>query len=256
MAVQDPMKWFRRQASPVTFVLTGIVIIGALLSWAMPGFMLSTFGFDGHLIPKVWTILTYPFAESVLLSGGSGPIFAIFLALWLLGIGRNLEPDHGSRNFLLLWIGCTLVGVIPLAIFGYYAMGTLIPVAMLSVIWGTRFKDATVMLFGIVPILGKWIAVISVLSVFFSYAVTGSMIFAGILACVGCGVAYPYAANKIPFLPYGFRRASNAYVKAKPTKAQLKREKEYYDDVYRREKERDERERLRKLFEDSLGDEK
>ena len=253
MAVTDPMKWFRRQPAPVSLVLTIVVIVGALLTWAKPDFMIEWFAFVGQVFPKVWTLFTYPLASSVLMSA-TGPIFTVFLAMWLLSVGRNLEGDHGGKKFLLLWFVTTLIGVIPLAIFGYGALGTLVPVAMLTVMWGTRFQNSTVMIFGLVPVLGKWVAVLSVLTVFFSYASTGSQFFAGFLACIGCLVAYLYASNRIPKVPYGLRHGVN--VKPKPTKAQIAKEKEYFDDVYRREKEREERERLRKLFEDSLGDEK
>ncbi len=246
---------FRPQTSPVTYGLTGVILLGALLTWGNPVWMTETFAMLGRPFPKVWTILTYPLADTVLLHAGTGPIFTVFLVMWLLGMGRNLEPEHGSAKFLGLWFALTLIGAIPLAIAGYSAGGTLIPVAMLSVIWGIRFKDATVMLFGLVPIAGKWLAVMSVLVVFFNYAVSGSQVLAGLLACLGCGVAYLYADNKIPKVRYGLKFAQ-VQTQHKPTKAQVEREKQYYDDVHRREKEREERERLRKLFEDSLGDDK
>lgn len=253
MAVKDPMGWFRRQPAPVSLALTIVVILGALITWAQPELMKKNFAFDGTAFPKIWTLFTYPLVNPVL-TGSAGPLFTVFLAMWLLNVGRMLEGDHGSKKFLGLWFALTLVGVLPLAIFKFAAYGTLVPVAMMTVIWGTRFQNSTVMLFGLVPVLGKWIAVMSVLSVFFSYASSGSMFFAGILACIGCGVAYLYAANKIPKVPYGLRHGT--YVKPKPTKAQIEKEKQYYEDVHRREKEREERERLRKLFESSLGDDK
>ena len=43
---------------------------------------------------------------------------------------------------------------------------------------------------------------------------------------------------------------------SKAAKATERREKSYYDDVFRRAKEREDRERLRKLLESSLDDDK
>jgi hypothetical protein len=58
-----------------------------------------------------------------------------------------------------------------------------------------------------------------------------------------------FAVNKLPGLSY-----SKPVFKAAPSKAQIAKENRFYDDVRRREQERAEKERLRKLFEGSIKD--
>jgi hypothetical protein len=68
-----------------------------------------------------------------------------------------------------------------------------------------------------------------------------------LFAVVPLGIAYLYAADKIPFLPWGSaRRASRGLV------TRIKTDYQTIDKAFDRQKEREERERLRKLFEASL----
>lgn len=249
MAVQDPTRWFRQQTAKVTVALCALTVIGSLIAWTSPQTFINAFGYIGSPFPKVWTLFTYPFINS------PSPIFLLFQVLWLYFVGSIIERDHGSQKFLYLWLVISVVGAIPLSFFKLPLLGMLVPDAMLVTIWATRYPNTIVRLFMCIPVAAKWIGIIAVATVFFMYASEGSETIRGLMAILGCAVAFFYAKNLIPNLPYGLRHGT-AYVKPKPTKAQVAREKEYYDDVYRREKEREERERLRKLFEDSIGDEK
>jgi membrane associated rhomboid family serine protease len=243
------LSWFRKQSSPATICLVFLLILGCFLTWMMPMFMGNNFAFVGQIFPRVWTLITYPFANTTLTSQ-AGPLFALFLALWVLMVGGTLERDHGSRNFWILWFSVTLISVLPLAIVRETALGTLIPVACLTVMWGTRYPDQIVQLLGIVPVPAKYIAMLSTLAVFFGYASNGTAWYIGLLACVGCLISYLYASNRIPKLRYGLKPAvASAYSRSKPTKAEREREDAFLKNVYDREKEREERERLRKLFE-------
>jgi hypothetical protein len=62
-------------------------------------------------------------------------------------------------------------------------------------------------------------------------------------------LSYLFASGRIPWLPY-----AGPSTKYKPSKAQRAREQTFFDDVRKREQERTERERLRKLFESSFDD--
>jgi membrane associated rhomboid family serine protease len=165
-----------------------------------------------------------------------------------------LEYDLGSRRFLYLWLAASLIGVLPLVILKQPVVGMLVPGAILVTIWATRNPNQTVMVFMIIPVAAKWIGIAAVLGVFASYSGGTAQPLIGLAAVVGCIIGFLYARDMIPNLSYG--RGSMNKQAAKPTRAQKAREKEYYDDVYRREKEREEKERLRKLFEGSLDDKK
>ncbi len=243
------MKWFRRQTAPATIVLCGLIIVGSLFTWFAPRVAQDILAYPGLPFPKIWTLFTYPFIAF------PNPIFLLFSVMWMYFIGTLLERDHGSTKFVYLWLAISAIGVLPLTIFKAPMMGALIPDAVLVTIWGTRYPDMVVRLFMCIPVKAKWIAVVSVAVIFFNFASGPNQIFVGLAAISSSILGFLYAKNMIPKVPYGLRHGT-MYAKPKPTKAQIQKEKQYYDDVYRREKEREERERLRKLFEDSLGDEK
>lgn len=249
MAVQDPAKWFRRQTAPTTVVLCALVIVGFFVAWSAPQFVSDYLAYPGLPFPKIWTLFTYPFLQVM------SPIFLLLQIMWLFWVGSMLERDHGSKKFAYLWLTVSALGVLPLSIIGKPNAGMFIPDAILVAIWATRYPNMIIRLFMCIPVAAKWIGMVVVASVFFAYASGPNQIPAGFLAISGCILGFFYARNMIPKVPYGLRHGT-MYVKPKPTKAQIEREKQYYDDVHRREKEREERERLRKLFEDSIGDEK
>lgn len=236
---QSPWK-----SSPVTFGILALLVVGMLAAWGSGGKATAPLAFVGVEPWKVYTWLTYPY--TVFLS----PFSALFLGIWLYQIGTITEAEHGSKSFLLVWLGLCAISVLPLILVKASAAGSFLPVAALTVMWATRRPESTLMLFGLVPIKAKWIGVLSALTVFFNYASIGSEFYIGFIALVGCLVAFLYAANRIPNVCYGFGHGS--YLKPKPTKAQKKKEEAYFSDVFEREKEREERERLRKLFESSL----
>ena len=247
MALQDPMKWFRRQTAPVTVVLCALVVLGAFLTWGSPNFFVSTFAYDGSPFPKIWTLFTYPFLESM------SPIYLLLQVMWLYWVGTMLERDHGTRKFIYLWLAVSLLGALGMTIVRAPAMGMFIPDAILVAIWATRYPNMTIRLFMCIPVAAKWLGMIVVASVFFRYASGPGQMLTGFAAISGCILGWFYARNMIPKLPYGLRYGT---MNSKPTRAEKARDQEYYDDVYRREKEREERERLRKLFEGSLEDKK
>jgi membrane associated rhomboid family serine protease len=245
--MQAALSWFRRQSRPATVILVGLFIVGNLLAWMFPAVIPNALGFDGNLFPKVWTVLTYPY-----FSGFIGPINLVFLSMWLLSIGGRIENDHGQKNYWIIWLIATAVCALPLLFVKLPAYGYVAPVACLTVMWATRFPNEIVRLFMCIPVPAKLIGWMSAAGVFFIYAGQGSLWYVGLLACIGCILAYVFASNRIPKVSYGLGYGS--YVKPKKTKGQKQREDQYFSDVYLREKEREEKERLRKLFENSLED--
>jgi len=102
----------------------------------------------------------------------------------------------------------------------------------------------------VIPITGKWIAIID--SALVLFVVGDGNPVAGIFALFPLGLAWAYAANRLPGLT--FDKSPSKHSRA--AKATERRDQSYYDDVFRRAKEREEQERLRKLFESSLEDDK
>lgn len=238
--LDDARSWARRQGSPVTIGLILSLIASYLLMWFTEGRPFSSLIFDpAHPLP--WTPLTYPFA-------GEGPvIFFLFMLLWLYWIGSSLEHDLGSRKFGVL---CLVMTLLPVLFLGFGSLlvqrptslaNELLPLAALTVAWGTRNSSLPVRLWGIIPVTGAMIAILDVLIVIFSYPPIVSW-----LAVLPLGFAYLFAKNKVPFFTYS--KPVYAY---KPSKQKVQEEARYFEEVKKREQERAERERLRKLFEKS-----
>ena len=247
MAVQDPVKWFRRQSAPVAVTLSILLVLGAVLGTFAPAFSHDFLTMGENFPAKFWTILTYPFVGFI-------SIFLVFAVLWIYWVGSMLESDLGSRKFAIVWLLASVVGVLPLVLLREGTFGMLIPGAILVTIWATRNPNMTILVMMIVPVAAKWIGLLAVIGVFVTYSGGSAHPFIGLAAISGCVVGWLFAKNMLPGVAYG--KATVSRPTNKPTRAQKAREQEYYDDVYRREKEREEKERLRKLFEDSLEDKK
>lgn len=231
--------------TPVTVGLTVAVVCGAILTLGKPTWMLETLGFSGTLLPQLWTSLTYVLVNSL------GPLGLVFLPLWLLSIGGSVERDHNTPRFAVLLLALTLLSVLPFIILQKPLSGILIPDAALTVIWAARQPNACVMVFGLIPVKAKWIAWLGVASVLVSYG-AGNLVM-GFTSLLSCLAAFLYATNRLP-IRYGFSQMSGGA--PRKSKAQKEKEDAYLSDVFLREQERAERERLRRLFEGSLEDDK
>lgn len=231
--------------TPVTLGLTATVVIGAILTLGSSQFMLSTFGFNGSLFPKVWTMVTYPFVNSL------GPLGLVFLPLWLLSVGGTVERDHSTSRFAAIIAVLVLLSWLPFLILRQPLYGILVPNSALTAIWATRQPNACVMVFGLVPVKAKWIGWLGVASVLVTYGAGNLPL--GILALASCLLAYLYASNRLP-IRYGYSQSLAGG--GKRSKAQREKEDAYLSEVFLREQEREERERLRRLFEGSLEDDK
>lgn len=235
-----------------------LCIVGALTVWASNGI----FELLAHRVgsfSRPWTLITYPFALETLAGGGFGIIWLLFLALWLYQVGGQIEGELGTKKYVGLWLILTVLPALVLLPTAFmnpdklfarpvFLAGSLLPVGGITVVWATRYPTAPVSMFGVIPLQAKWIGYFMVAAVILSYGGNGNF-FVGLLAAAALLFPFFFARNQVPGFPY-----STTYSKAKPSKEQIKKEKEYFDDVKRREKEREERERLRKLFESSLDE--
>src|SRR2546421_141626 len=114
-----------------------------------------------------------------------------------------------------------------------------------SVMWGRENPTATILLMFIIPISGKWMAWLSAALVFFQTQPPQLAPFAALPLLL----AYLFAANK---LPVSYSRHDRRYTA--PAKKTERYDRKYYEEVRRREQDRNERERLRKLFESSVNE--
>jgi len=238
----------RASGAPITVFIIGIAIFIFIVDWASQGALLGIkLAFWPFIFPaNPYSVLTYPFV-------GNGLISLLFLGFWLWSIGSIVERDLGSSRFLTFWLAVTFLGA-----FFHFCSGWLtgnqtpmkglwIPTAAVTVAWGTRYASAPLMFMFAIPMTGKWLAWLAVFLVFFgSYSPV-----LGFFALMPLGVAYLYAANKLPF----FKWSSYRNYRSDPFSFNGFFQK-MTGSISKLKKEREEKKRLRKLFERSFKDNK
>lgn len=250
--ISNFQSWSRQQAAPVTIGWTVSLVVTAIISLftnhaPVSWFALQSSGF------QIYTLLSYPWALAA--AQGFGVIFFLFLIMWLLAVGGSLERDLGTVRFSLFVLSMIVLPAVLMVLAGMLLkspvllLGTLVPIAGLTVAWCVRNPSMEIRLMGVFPLQARWLAWLTVLIVFTSYAIPSPIL--GLVACIHLAVAFAFATNRIPGVPY-----SRPVYQKYQSKAAREREQAYIDEVKAREKEREERERLRKLFEGSLNDDK
>lgn len=241
----------RRQGAPGTAGLIAAFLTSFILAWLFQDSFLPALALKTSQGFMPWTLFTYPFAISGL---GGGIIWLLFACWWMWWIGTAVESEVGTPKFLALFFGLSAIAalfiMLGVALMPHMTQRLVSPslgISALTVIWGTRNPTSCVRLMGCIPVTGAIIAWLDVAITLFGYGAGAPLL--GVFAILHLGLAYAYASNRLPFLPYGKGSATHRYLRATE-----KRDASYFADVRRREQERQERERLRKLFEGGVGD--
>lgn len=259
MALQQGSSWFRRQAAPIT-----IGIVASLVIFAFGWLFLQAKGVEQFVLSptwqsKPWTLFTYPWADVPFASGGKLLGF-VFLCIWIFFMGGSSERDLGPSKYAVLWLTMVLLPALFIVLLGpsvgiVAAAGMWLPSAGVTLVWCVRNPTSQIMLYGLIPLSGKWLGWITIAATILLSG-RGNPLF-GVISGLHLAVAWAFAANRIPFRTYS--RGGGTFGKAKLAdrpflKKADRMDKSYYDDVKKREKDRDERERLRKMFESSVND--
>ncbi|RYG46791.1 hypothetical protein EON79_09160 [bacterium] len=249
--IENGRRWAQRQGKPLSLGIVVGLIVTSLVTFFVPSVYRALYFNAGDMGERPWSFLTYPLAYT----GVGGPftiLFFIFLLFWVLFAGGFLEKDAGIGKAAAFWVVMTVLPAIVMGIGGRLLgtgvplAGPYLPVAAVTVYWGIRNKEFPILLWGILPLKGLYIAILDVVGTFFMFGAGGGAApILGLLACIHLGIAWLLAERamiRIPDVP-------------KKTKAQLEREEKFEDEVLRRKKERDEVERLRRLLEGPTGGE-
>ena len=224
-------------------VTLGLVValgIGALLTLLFPyAIGMNLMYVPAEALAQPWSILLYPFAVPMW-GGLLGPVWTVFLLLWTWRTGSFLEEKLELRRYVALLLAATIVPAGLLSIPGAQSIlvGPFMPVAVLTVVWATRNATMPMCFWGF-SVAAKWVGALSALGIFAEHYRIG--IAAGFVSLVPLGIAWAWAAERIPFLPF--------YVKARPSKQEAQREIDFMKEVAKRKDDRADRERLRKLLE-------
>jgi len=257
MALRDFQSRLRRSGNPATIVILAISAAVWLISWMTQG----TFGLRLSFysdFSQPWGVVTYPFASYGL---GTGFVWVLLLFYWFWWVASDNERMLGTAKFVAVFFGFAVAALVFLFIGallhrmlfvepGPNLSGLELVTAALTVMWCVRNKGAMVRMFAILPVSGLILGWITVGIVLFGYGSIYRSPLMGVFACLHLGLAYLFVIGRVPGLTYA--RPSQS---SKVLKAQEQRSRAYYDEVSRRAKDREERERLRKLFEGSLKDE-
>lgn len=205
---------------PATIGLIALGSVPFLLAWFGLKQLVDWFALAPVLaLARPWTLLLYPLAD---VGNGSAIIGVLFLSYWLYMIGSSLEKEIGTGLL------AAATGILTLAGGLAWWLG------------GSLMMPAAVQ-------MAKWLAVLTAVVVLFISGSGAPLM--GVFALLPLLLAFLYATNRIPGLKFG---ATVADVKS--SKKQRQEFDNYMNDVYKREQEREERERLRRLFESSLDD--
>ncbi len=249
-AFDDLRKAAKQSGTPATVALIGLLVGTFFINWFLNGRLSGALDFvPANALSRPWTFLTYSLAAEPSLF-----IFFLFTCMWLWWIGGSVERDLGTNRFVTFWIGLTLTGALAILAaaglmgFNYpvHLLGCFIPLAGITVAWGTRNPGSIVNLYMVIPVAAKWIAWIMAVSVLIEFGQGNPMM--GVFACVPLALAWAFADNRLPGLTYG--RETRSRAAWKPSE----KDDRYFDEVRKRERDREDRERLRRLFEGSLKD--
>jgi len=168
-------------------------------------------------------------------------------------VGTGVERDMGSVRYLVFFFAATLIGAVSILIGAkvshnsIYLQDLIIPLACITVAWSLANPSSTILLMFFLPAKAIWMAWISAGIVLFDVGQQRPV--EGIFALIPLGLTYLLVTNRLP-IPYTARAASLS----KDKKSENLRSARYYDDVRKREQNRNEQEKLRKLFERSALD--
>ncbi len=233
----------------VAFVLTWAGALDPILKWI---------AFSPSLaFSQPWTLLT----GALIPLGG---IFVILFAmLWLGTVGTTVESELGPRRWILTMVGFAVATNLVYALYALALPVSQGPVisfsltdlcAVLTCLWAARRPKATVMLFGMIPLEARWIAAIAAIVTFFTKGTAIPLL--GVFALLPLAVAWFWASQKLPvaYPTDGGSSGGSAKLDRKQKKKEAEEFAAFQEDVRKREIERAERERLKKLFEDSLDE--
>lgn len=164
---------FRRSDTPFTLALLCLTVTCFVISLldVAGAFLATHFSFVApHSLLQPWRLLTYPVLE--LFPNILGLLFN-GLALWWFG--GSLERSWSTRGFAAFWASAAVVSAISLSI-GALVLGvpgvwvsTYLPLAAIVFAWAMLNPEQVLMIYGLIPVRAKYIALAEVLIIFFTH---------------------------------------------------------------------------------------
>lgn len=190
------LDWFTRDRIPVVKVL---IVANALTFFA--GVFANLRAIEqlvvfepAYIATRIWTLVTYP-----LWSSSSDPISLLFACYWLWIAGGSLERTWGSARFagyFLVMSGLSAAGLLAASILlriGIGAAGLWLPLAGVTISFAAMDPEQQILLFFVLPLKLKYLALLDVILVFVSYGRLSPL--CGVFALTGCIFSYAYVRS-------------------------------------------------------------
>jgi len=238
--------WVFGDRIPVTklLIVSNVVTFIAILLFKL-GVILNLLGFVAALaLIKPWSFVTYP------LVGILDPIGLLFSAYWLWVAGGSLERTWGSTKFAIYYI--LMAGISALGLFagallihaGGVTANPWLPLAGATVAFAMMNPEQQILFFFVIPMKLKYLALIDAALVLITYGMTSPIL--GVFALAGCAFSYWYIRpGALAWLTERNAR-DDRVVRVHPRRSIMQSL-----NPFNKMKEKRERDRLRKLFEQS-----
>lgn len=182
------LDWFYDGGYPLTRALIVVTALLSVMSWlGAPVAGWLAFMAPVSLLAQPWTAITYPLVAF-------DPIGMLFYGLMLWWIGGSLERSWGIKTFALFFLAMTLISALSLSLGAWLLKTGIIPIyyqlplAGLTVAWCALNPNLEIRIYGIIPVLAKWVGIGTALIVFFSYG-RGNILL-GLFALASCAASY------------------------------------------------------------------
>lgn len=183
--------WWAEGDYPLTKWLIVLNIVSLIAGAFFPVAQFLAFSAPNSWILP-WTALTYPLYSS-------DPLSLLFYGLWLWFVGGSLERSWSTRFFAIYFAlmsvitaagltACSLIIKQPIFVSNY------LPIAALTVAWCMLNPDLEIRLYGIIPILAKYLAVGECLIILFTYGRQHPL--AGVFALSGCAASFWWVRSR------------------------------------------------------------
>ena len=178
------------------FPLTKWILVACVLVVFADVFKLPVVGWLAFLAPtslaRPWTAVTYPLVMLDVLS-------LVFYGVTLWWIGASLERSWGTKFYAIYFAIMAILGALFLSAAAFATKTAApadgwIPLTALLATWCAINSEETVSVWGVVPLLAKWLGVGAIAILFIYFARANPLI--GVAAIAPSGVAWWWAKNR------------------------------------------------------------
>jgi membrane associated rhomboid family serine protease len=178
------------------FPLTIAIIAFNFLTMALTAFRVPVAPYLALSIPdtlmRPWTLWSYPLVSLDVIG-------MLFYGIWLFFVGGSLERGWGTRFYGIFFALMTVISALGLIAGSFLlhvpvVVNNWLPIAALTLAWCLLNPNEEVRFYFFIPIQAKWLALLEVVIIFFSYANAHPLM--GIFALSGCGAAFAWVRHR------------------------------------------------------------